>query len=42
MKYEMMFPDHICDAIDKNLPAVIALGVLEYHVEHITPWVDTL
>ena len=42
MRYEMMFPDQIRDAIDKNLPAVIALGVLEYHGEHMTPGVDTL
>ena len=42
MRYEMMFPDQIRDAIDKNLPVVIALGVLEYHGEHMTPGVDTL
>jgi len=42
MRYEMMFPDQIREAIDKNIPAVMALGVLEYHGEHMTPGVDTL
>ena len=42
MKYEMMFPDQIREAIDKNTPVVMALGVLEYHSEHLSPGVDTL
>ncbi|MDD4869585.1 MAG: creatininase family protein [Kiritimatiellae bacterium] len=42
MRYEMMFPDQIREAIDKNTPVVLALGVLEYHSEHLTPGVDTL
>jgi len=42
MRYEMMFPDQIRDAIDKNTPVVLALGVLEYHSEHLPPGVDTL
>lgn len=42
MRYEMMFPGQIREAIDKNIPAVMALGVLEYHGEHMTPGVDTL
>lgn len=42
MRYEMMFPDQIREAIDKNVPAVMALGVLEYHGEHMSPGVDTL
>jgi creatinine amidohydrolase len=42
MHYEMMFPDQIRDAIDKNTPIVMALGVLEYHSEHLSPGVDTL
>ena len=42
MHYEMMFPDQIREAIDKNTPVVLALGVLEYHSEHLSPGVDTL
>ena len=42
MRYEMMFPDQIREAIDKNIPVAMALGVLEYHSEHLTPGVDTL
>ena len=42
MRYEMMFPDQIRAAIDNNVPVVLALGVLEYHGEHMTPGVDTL
>jgi len=42
MRYEMMFPDEIRDAIDKNIPVAMAVGVLEYHSEHLTPGVDTL
>ncbi len=42
MHYELMFPDQIRQAIDKNTPVVLALGVLEYHSEHLTPGVDTL
>jgi len=42
MHYEMMFPDQIREAIDKNTPVVLALGVLEYHSEHLPPGVDTL
>ncbi|HBL77302.1 MAG TPA: creatinine amidohydrolase [Prolixibacteraceae bacterium] len=37
-----MFPDQIRDAIKKNTPVVLALGVLEYHGEHMCPGVDTL
>ena len=42
MRYEMMFPDQIREAIDNNTPVVLALGVLEYHSEHMSPGVDTL
>lgn len=42
MHYEMMFPDQIRKAIDKNTPVAIALGVLEYHGEHLSPGVDAL
>lgn len=42
MHYEMMFPDQIREAIDKNIPIAMAMGVLEYHSEHLSPGVDTL
>ncbi|MDO5552626.1 MAG: creatininase family protein [Planctomycetia bacterium] len=42
MRYELMFPDQIRDAIDRNTPVALALGVVEYHSEHLTPGVDTL
>jgi creatinine amidohydrolase/Fe(II)-dependent formamide hydrolase-like protein len=42
MHYELMFPDQIREAIDKKTPIVMALGVLEYHSEHLSPGVDTL
>lgn len=42
MKYEMMFPDEVRKAIDENIPVVLALGVLEYHSEHMSLGVDTL
>ena len=37
-----MFPDQIRMAIDNRTPVVLALGVLEYHGEHMSPGVDTL
>lgn len=37
-----MFPDQIRKAIDDKTPVVMALGVLEYHGEHLCPGVDTL
>ena|ERR1035437_5341440 len=42
MRYEMMFPDQIREAIDNKTPVVLALGVLEYHSEHMSSGVDTL
>lgn len=42
MRYELMFPTQIREAIDKNTPVAMALGVLEYHGEHLSPGVDTL
>ena len=42
MRYEMMFPTQIREAIDNNTPVVMALGVIEYHAEHLCPGVDTL
>lgn len=37
-----MFPDQIRKAIDENWPAVLPVGVLEYHSEHCVTGVDTL
>lgn len=42
MRYEMMFPDQIREAIDKSWPVVLPVGVLEYHAEHCAVGVDTL
>lgn len=42
MRYELMFPHQIREAIDNNTPVAIAIGVIEYHSEHLTPGVDTL
>lgn len=42
MRYEMMFPDQIREAIDLNWPVVLPIGVLEYHASHLVLGVDTL
>ena len=42
MRYELMFPEQIRKSIDENWPAVLPLGVLEYHAEHCCVGVDTL
>ncbi len=42
MRYEMMLPHQIRDAIARNLPVVLPLGVLEYHGEHLAVGMDTL
>ena len=42
MRYEMMWPDQIREAIDQNTPVALALGVTEYHSEHLVTGVDTL
>ncbi len=42
MRYELMFPDQLRRAIDKNIPAVMAIGVMEYHSEHCCIGTDTL
>ena len=34
MRYEMMFPNQVREAIDRNSPVALAVGVLEYHAEH--------
>ena len=42
MRYELMFPHQIREAIDENWPVVFPLGVLEYHSEHCAVGVDAL
>lgn len=42
MRYEMMLPHQIRSAIERNLPVVLPLGVLEYHGEHLAVGMDTL
>ena len=42
MRYEMMLPHQLRDAISRNLPAVLPVGVLEYHGEHLALGMDTL
>lgn len=42
MRYELMLPHQIRDAIARNLPVVLPLGVLEYHGEHMATGMDTL
>jgi creatinine amidohydrolase len=41
MRYEMMLPHQVRDAIDRNLPVVLPMGVLEYHSEHLALGMDT-
>jgi creatinine amidohydrolase len=42
MRYEMMLPHQIRKAAKENWPAVLPLGVLEYHGEHLALGMDTL
>lgn len=42
MRYELMLPHQIRDAVARNLPVVLPLGVLEYHGEHMAVGMDTL
>jgi len=42
MRYEMMFAEQLREAMKKNTPVVLPVGVLEYHAEHATFGVDTL
>lgn len=42
MRFEMMTPHQIRDAIGRNVPVVLPLGVLEYHGEHMAVGMDTL
>ena len=40
MRYECMLPHQIRTAIEKNTPVLLAIGVLEYHAEHLSLGVD--
>lgn len=42
MRYELMLPRQIRAAIEANVPAVLPIGVLEYHGEHMAVGMDTL
>lgn len=42
MRYELMLPYQIRSAIERSVPAVVPLGVLEYHGEHMAVGMDTL
>ncbi len=42
MRYELMLPHQIRNAIAGNWPVVLPLGVLEYHGEHMAVGMDTL
>ena len=37
-----MFPEDLRDALDRNIPAVMTLGVTEFHADHLSFGVDTL
>ena len=42
MRFELMLPYQIRDAIVKNIPVVLPIGVMEYHGEHMAVGMDTL
>jgi len=42
MRYELMLPYQIRNAIERRWPVVLPLGVLEYHGEHMAVGMDTL
>ena len=42
MRFELMLPYQIKDAITKNIPIVLPIGVMEYHGEHMAVGMDTL
>ena len=42
MRYELMRPGQIREAIARRTPVVLPLGVLEYHSEHLPVGMDTL
>jgi creatinine amidohydrolase/Fe(II)-dependent formamide hydrolase-like protein len=42
MRFELMRPHQIRDAIARNLPVVLPIGVMEYHGEHMGVGMDLL
>lgn len=42
MRYELLRPEAIRDAIARNLPAVLPIGVMEYHGQHLPVGMDLL
>ena len=42
MRFEMMLPHQIRAAIEANTPVALAVGVLEYHGEHMAVGMDLL
>ncbi len=42
MRYERMRPDQIADAIARNMPVVLPIGVMEHHGGHLPAGVDLL
>lgn len=42
MRFELMRPHQIRDAIARNVPVVLPLGVIEYHGEHMGVGMDLL
>ena len=42
MRFELMLPYQIKEAITKNTPILLPIGVMEYHGEHMAVGMDTL
>tara|TARA_Y100000589_G_scaffold21292_1_gene17743 strand:- start:112 stop:852 length:741 start_codon:yes stop_codon:yes gene_type:complete len=42
MRFELMLPYQIKEAITKNIPVVLPIGVMEYHGEHMAVGMDKL
>ena len=42
MRFELMLPYQIKEAITKHTPVVLPIGVMEYHGEHMAVGMDTL
>ena len=42
MKFKFMLPYQLREALEKNVPALLPIGVLEYHSEHLPFGVDGL
>ena len=42
MRFELMLPYQIREAITKNIPIVLPIGVMEYHGEHMAVGMDAL